>query len=361
MKRKVTLVFGGKSPEHEISIRSATSLFAAFDRSENEVRCVYVNRDGAFYAMPVESFPPELKKQYTPEELNAEILHVIPGKEQPFQTETGVLETDFIFSILHGQNGEDGSFQGMLQLLNLPFAGCDIFSSALCMDKTAVKPVLESAGIRNAKYIILEAGHPDLSTNTEKIKNGDLGFPVFVKPSRLGSSVGVSKVKNPGELNSALSTAFGYDSLVLVEEMIQGREVECAVLGNERPRASEIGEIVPDDSVYSFDSKYEDPDAAKLLMPAPLDPQTSARLKEFAVKCYRALYCEGFARVDMFLTQSGNIYLNEINTLPGFTDISMYPALWKVSGIETPDLLNEIISLGMQRQQRKSSLKTSRL
>lgn len=316
-KLRIGVLFGGKSAEHEISIRSAENVIKALDKNKYEIIPIKIEKDGNF------DFK-EIKK------------------------------VAVVFPILHGPYGEDGSMQGFLKLMNVPFVGAGVLGSAVGMDKDVMKRLLTQAGIKNAKCVVLRNGE---TMTFQKIKK-TLGMPVFVKPANLGSSVGVSKVKNEKDWNEALKHAFKYDNKVLVEEMIVGRELECAVLGNKKPIASAVGEVVLNAEFYSYDAKYIDEDGAVIEIPAKnLNKKEIQKIQDIALHAYKALNCEGMGRVDVFLKKNGDVYVNEINTIPGFTSISMYPKLWEISGIPKTKLLDKLIGFAIERHKKEQKLK----
>jgi D-alanine-D-alanine ligase len=246
--------------------------------------------------------------------------------------------------------------QGLLQQLDLPYVGPGVAGSAIAMDKDVAKRLLSEAGIPNSRFVVFRKENRQEAVTAAV---AHLGLPWFVKPARLGSSVGVSKVNRPEDLAKAVALAFEFDSKILIEEGIQGREIECAVFGNSSPKGSVIGEVVPPDGFYDYEAKYIDADGAKLLLPAPnLDDPTVKRIQEMAVRAFQVLECEGMARVDFFLQADGGLLVNEINTLPGFTNISMYPSLWKLSGVSYPDLIDGLLTLAMERKLAERALKT---
>jgi D-alanine-D-alanine ligase len=253
---------------------------------------------------------------------------------------------DVAFPVLHGPFGEDGSVQGMLKLANIPFVGPSLLGSAVGMDKDVMKRLLRDAGLPVGKYISLRKGEtiPDFS-----VFEKELGMPCFVKPANLGSSVGISKAKNEAELNKAIEVAFQYDKKIVVEMFIAGREIECAILGNENPQASVPGEIIAHHDFYSFDSKYIDDQGSETKVPADLPKEAAEKIRAYAIKTFTTLECEGLSRVDIFYQEDGNMVINEINTIPGFTSISMYPMLWKASGIEYGPLIDKLIQLAFDR------------
>jgi D-alanine-D-alanine ligase len=262
---------------------------------------------------------------------------------------------DVVFPILHGPLGEDGTIQGLLKLANVPFVGAGVLGSAVGMDKDVMKRLLRDAKLPVPKFKVFHRKHPPKFDAVVK----ELGLPVFVKPANLGSSVGISKAKDAAGFEKAVKEAFRFDTKILVEESITGREIECAVLGNDEPEASIPGEIIPTHEFYSYEAKYIDENGARLEIPAKLPAETVKRVQEMAVRTFQALNCEGMGRVDFFLTQDGKLYVNEINTIPGFTKISMYPKLWEASGIGYTELIGRLIELAIERFKHEQTLATS--
>jgi D-alanine-D-alanine ligase len=335
-RTKILLVFGGESSEHEVSVLSARNVYSAINRDKFDVILAYIDKTGVWWLLDdiEENIVTDAAKQLTP------VLGT--GK---FITNTDNIEVkpEVILPILHGRNGEDGSVQGLAQLLHIPIVGCDMTSSSICMDKLATKEVLEAHDILVAPYTVHRQGTPvpDFQMVTEQ-----LGSPIFVKPSRAGSSVGVSKVRNEQELIEALAEAHRHDEVVLIEKAIVGRELEVAMLGNPPDQeASAVGEIVPGDDFYSYDDKYASSSSSKTLVPSPLDEATALTVRNTASNIYDLLGCSGLSRVDFFLAEDGSLYANEVNTIPGFTNISMYPKLWQASGLAYSELIERLISL----------------
>lgn len=316
-KLKIGVLFGGKSAEHEVSLNSAKNVIEALDKNKYEVKAIKIPKDGKFNFSIVKKF-------------------------------------DVIFPVLHGPFGEDGSMQGMLKLAGVPFVGAGVLGSAVGMDKDFMKRLLNEAGIKNAKSIVLHNGE---KLTFEKAKKF-LGLPMFVKPANLGSSVGVSKVKNKKDFDMAVAEALKYDNKIIIEEAVVGRELECAVLGNENPMASRVGEVVLNSEFYSYDAKYINESDARTDIPAKNLPKNiEKKIQEVAIKTFKILNCEGMGRVDVFLKENGEIYVNEINTIPGFTNISMYPKLWEITGIKKTQLLDRLISLALERHKKENKLK----
>jgi D-alanine-D-alanine ligase len=285
-------------------------------------------------------------------------LAVLLGNEEKqmvTQTQEQVGKVDVVFPVLHGTFGEDGTMQGLLELLDVAYVGADVLGSAVGMDKDVMKRLLRDASIPIGKFIALKSGE-SLAFNEAKKR---LGIPMFIKPANLGSSVGVSKVKNEADFTKAMKKAFLYDSKILIEEFIDGREVECSVLGNENPIASVPGEVIPHQEFYSYEAKYIDENGAGLEIPAKLSKTVIKKIQELAIKTFLTLCCTGMGRVDCFVTKENKVYVNEINTIPGFTKISMYPKLWEASGIAYPKLIDRLITLAIERHQKEKKIKNS--
>ena len=362
-KLKVGILFGGRSAEHEVSIQSARNVLAALDRERFEPVPIAIDTDGTWYldsdaTALLDSTNPELKQLNS---CGPSVTLTLSEGDQELVEVGGnganLGKLDVVFPVLHGTYGEDGSVQGMLRLANLPFVGPSILGSSLCMDKDITHRVLGDAGINVAKSLVFR--RIEASSIDEKSIVDSLGLPVFVKPANLGSSVGISKVTDVEGLKPAIELAFSYDRKIVIEEQIVGREIEIAVLGNQGPEASVPGEIIPTKDFYSYEAKYVD-DSARLKAPAELSEEVTQRLQAIAKKAFIATGCEGMARVDFFLTESGEIYINEINTIPGFTKISMYPRLWELSGLSYTDLISRLIDLAIERHQEESALNTKR-
>lgn len=355
-KTKVGVIFGGKSAEHEVSLQSAKNIIDALDRTKFTPVLIGIDKEGNWHEYEEGNY---LLNEDDPKRIALNkakrgiLLHL--GK---LEDEENVLtQLDVLFPINHGTLGEDGTLQGMLEMLNLPYVGPNVLSSAVCMDKDIAKKLLQLAGIRVAKGVTLTKGMQGEVVYEELVE--ELGEVLFIKPANQGSSVGVSKVTSKEEFLAGVEDAFLYDHKLVVEESVVGREIEVSVLGNEHPRASVPGEILPQTEFYSYESKYIDEKGAKLEMPAKVSEELEDRLKKEAIKAFEALQCEGLARVDFFVTENESIYVNELNTLPGFTKISMYPKLWELSGLAYTDLITELLQLAMDRYDRNQKLKSS--
>jgi D-alanine-D-alanine ligase len=359
-KIRVGILFGGKSAEHEISLLSAKNVIDALDRSKYEPVLIGIDKSGRWVTSEPSRFllnsaDPKLVALNKAASKDVALIPQSEGRLTPL--EAGGLEqsVDVVFPILHGPLGEDGAVQGLLKLANVPFVGAGVLGSAVGMDKDVMKRLLRDAGIPVSKFLVFRRGQqPDYAAVTK-----ELGSPVFVKPANLGSSVGISKAKDAAGFEKAVREAFRYDTKIVIEENVPGREIECAVLGNENPKASIAGEIIPTHEFYSYEAKYLDAEGAKLEIPARLDAATLKRVQEMAVRTFKALNCEGMGRVDFFLTQDGKLFVNEINTIPGFTKISMYPKLWEATGIGYSELISRLIGLAIERFQHEQTLSSS--
>lgn len=345
-KIKLAVIFGGMSTEHDVSIVSGTSVIKNLDKLKYQITPIYINKNGEWflYTKNIEEID-LLKLGEEPKEI--ELI------ENPIKT---LKNTDVVFPVLHGLYGEDGTIQGLFELLKIPYVGCKVLGSSLCMDKVYTKIILDKAKINQAKYVYVrkiensyvmyDEDFNEISLDLEKISEKIIekcGLPVFVKPSNSGSSVGIKKAKNIEELKNAIRYASEFDSKIVIEENINGREIECAVMGNEVVNASCVGEILPAEDFYSFDAKYNNSES-RVVIPANIDNYISEEIRKMAIKAYKAVDGKGLSRVDFFVEKETNkIYLNEINTMPGFTTISMYPQLWEKSGKGYSELLDELI------------------
>ncbi len=362
-KITVALIFGGKSGEHEVSLRSAASVLNALDRDKYQIVPIGITKEGQW-----KSDPEFLEADFAGilETGSSVLLCAEPGRSQLIQlsAESGVvgqrMQIDVVFPVLHGTYGEDGTIQGLLEMADLPYVGAGVLGSAAGMDKDVMKRLLEQAGVPQVGFHVFL----DMQWKREpgricqEVENR-LGFPCFVKPANLGSSVGISKVKSAGELHAAIELACQFDRKVIVEEGVDAREIECSVLGNDEPEASLPGEIIPSREFYDYEAKYITEDS-RLLIPAPLSEIQVKRIQELAIKTFLVTECCGMARVDFFLEKkSGNILVNEINSIPGFTSISMYPKLWEATGLNYPGLINRLIQLALDRHQTRQSKKTT--
>jgi D-alanine-D-alanine ligase len=342
-KTRLAILYGGRSAEHQVSVVSARSVMEALDPDRFEVVPIAITRDGAW-----------LLPDRSPLELTASdgaLPEVEPaGRELAVRPEQGVSGVDVVFPILHGPFGEDGTVQGLFELADLPYVGSGVLASALAMDKAMAKVVLAQAGLPQGPYLVVP--ERDWRAGPERVAAevaGRLAYPVFTKPARLGSSIGISKIKTPGELATGLATAFAHDTKAVVEQGIAARELECGVLGNDAPEASVVGEVIPSHEFYDFEAKYLD-DALKLEIPAQVPDAVRTQVRELSLRAFQALDCEGLARVDFFYEEAtGRVLLNEVNTIPGFTPKSMFPMLWAASGLTYPDLVARLVDLAVER------------
>ena len=363
MKIRIGVLFGGKSAEHEISLLSAKSVVEAIDKNKYEVLLIGINKSGEWFLH--DNLEQCLMYADNPKliqlrEATENVTLVAKELGNPLVSLSGQkLERslDVIFPILHGTYGEDGTIQGLLKLANTPFVGSGVLASAVGMDKDVMKRLLRDAGIPIAKFMTVRS-HTLHKISFEQIESA-LGLPFFVKPANLGSSVGISKVKSKEEFAEKINFAFQFDHKVLIEEFVPGREIECSVLGNDHPIASLPGEVIPQHEFYSYEAKYLDENGALFEIPAKLTQAETQTIQSIAVEAYQALCCEGMARVDMFLQKDGRVVLNEVNTIPGFTKISMYPKMWAASGLSYADLIDRLITLAIERFQKEQRLKTT--
>ncbi len=373
----IALIYGGRSGEHEISLVSAAAIARGIDK-KNKVILIAITKDGRWFLQDnaeYERILNDKKAAFKITENEENKVFVIPGaKKGAFCTKNGSLNVDVAFPALHGTYGEDGKIQGLLDMLDVPYVGCSTMASALTMDKEKTKQVLDSAGIQTVPYICIKRSDLNDSQRYDEIFERctkELGFPLFVKPCCAGSSNGANKANTPKELSFYLMEAFTWDDKVLVEKAINAREIECSVTGNaetanpnneeETVRAYIPGEIAPKHTFYDFDAKYNDPNGAELLIPANISTDLLETIRLTAVKAYKALDCSGLSRVDFFISKDdGTIYLNEVNTLPGFTPISMFPKMCEKGGLEFNSLINLLLKEAILRYQAKSALTTSR-
>jgi D-alanine-D-alanine ligase len=361
-KLTVALLFGGKSGEHEVSLRSATSVLKALDRRKYNVIPIGITKDGQWRSDPrllEAEFPAILQSG------SSVLLPAEPRQNHSIEVQSrdrGLVKAnvDVVVPVLHGTFGEDGTIQGLLDMANIPYVGAGVLGSAVGMDKDVMKRLLQQAGLPIVEFITLLDKHwaGQRDSLTSKIES-QCGYPCFVKPANLGSSVGISKVRNREELGSAIELAAQFDRKIVVEEGIDAREVECSVLGNDEPQASVPGEIIPSHEFYDYEAKYLD-ESSQLIIPARLSEEQTKTIQELAIKTFLVTECSGMARVDFFVERkTGRILVNEINTIPGFTSISMYPKLWEASGISYSELIDRLIQLAIERHQSRQSKKTS--
>lgn len=349
-KLRVAILFGGRSAEHEVSVVSAKNIIGALDKKKYEVVPIGIDKKGSWHLLGNQ-------KSLTDGTKYSQIVSAKTASLEP-TTATSSQKIDVIFPVLHGTFGEDGTVQGLIKLANLPFVGAGVLGSAIGMDKDVQKRILRDAKIPVAPFLVFNSAD---KINYDAVIS-KLHLPLFVKPANLGSSVGIAKVRNKSQLVAAVKDAFRYDRKILVEKNISGRELEISVLGNEHPITSVPGEVITNKAhaFYSYEAKYLDENGATLVVPAKLTKQQTTKIQKTAIAAYRALCCEGMARVDMFLDRNNRAYINEINTIPGFTSISMYPKLWEASGLSQTKLLDKLIQLAIDRFKKEQRLKLSR-
>lgn len=372
-KIRVGVIFGGRSGEHEVSLVSARSVMDALDKDKYEIIPLGITREGRWLtgADPLRTLQsmtgaakPLIQEECTWQRSTdaSQLPATLPASRElvPGADEKGIPYVDVVFPVLHGPYGEDGTVQGLLELADIPYVGAGVLGSALAMDKAAMKAVFRAEGLPvAAALLVMRWDWEDNPTTVARRVEKEIGYPCFVKPANLGSSVGISKVHMPAEFASAMNLAARYDRKLLVERAINAREIECSVLGNDHPIASLPGEVVPKREFYDYVAKYED-EQTQLIIPADLTPQQVDRIQELAVRAFVALDCAGMARADFLVDRvSGEIYLNELNTIPGFTSVSMYPKLWEASGIPYPELLDRLVQLALERHSDKSRASTA--
>ena len=363
-KLRVGLLFGGRSVEHDVSIVSARSILAALDQSRYEVSLLAIDPDGQWHVANPDTAlvaVEEAKGVFLPPAPGQTTLVASTGQSESAASALGKAERlDVIFPIVHGRGGEDGALQGLLELAEVPYVGSGVLSSAVQMDKDVAKRLLLAAGLPVTPWITFsgfELEHNGLPAAAERAE-AEVGFPVYVKPANSGSSIGIARADSIPDLVAGLADARRYDRKVIVEAAIEAREIEVAVLGNDEPEASIPGEIRAPQSFYDYSAKYLD-EATELIIPAKLDAHQVEAIRSTAIQAYRTLEAEGMARVDFLLDRdSGQFYVNELNSLPGFTDVSMYPKLWEASGLPYPALLDRLIELALERHDRRAKLET---
>ncbi|HCR55258.1 MAG TPA: D-alanine--D-alanine ligase A [Cytophagales bacterium] len=349
-KLKVGILYGGRSVEHGVSINSARNIESYIDKHLYETLCIGISTKGVWYLTP--SVSKEIEK-------GSKLKLHLDAENPRFEDEKGNLfSLDVAFPVLHGTDGEDGSIQGLLKAMSIPMVGTGVLGSSVSMSKLVAKQLMQQAGIPVTDFLFFRHDQRD-AIHFDEVKK-KLGLPFMVKAANLGSSVGVSKVKSKEDFDLALQDSFKYDDCVLLEEYVKGREIECAILGNQPPEASLPGEIIISSNYefYTFDAKYVDGEAVKIEVPAQLDNAISDTIRSVSIKAYQQLQCEDFSRVDLFLSESGKVYVNEINTIPGFTNSSMYPMMWKERGVSFTELISRLITLGLERY--KNSQRTEK-
>lgn len=359
-KLNLSILCGGQSAEHEISILSASNIVTALDKHKYNITIIYISRDGRWFLTDdIETFLAQGGPQHLVKIGRCDAIAISLGQKYhswvSLNDSGKRYEVDCVFPVLHGTLGEDGAPQGLLEMMNIPYVGANVIGSALCMQKHMAKQLLRAAGLPVVDWQIIQ--------RNERVSFDDivakLGHTLFIKPMSMGSSVGISKVRTEHEFQDALQHAFLYDNHVIIETYISGRELECSVLGNENPVASLPGEIITSHDFYSYDAKYLDPNGAQIITPADLPDRIIETIQHYAIAAFQVLHCAGMARVDFFM-QDEKIIINELNTIPGFTDISMYLKNWEVSGLSQVQLLDNLIQLALQNYKQQHSLSTMR-
>ena len=353
-KLRVGVIFGGRSGEHEVSIASAASIFKHLDRSRYDPVPIRIEKDGR-WALTSKA-PTAISAAEVLKQSSTEALQTI--EPTAAVSPSGI---DVVFPVLHGTNGEDGTIQGLLELANVPYVGCGVLGSAAGMDKAVMKKLFTVAGLPVGPYVVAlrHEWDRDPAGIRQRVRD-ELRYPVFVKPANLGSSVGISKAKADADFNAAMELALQFDRKVVIEAAVpNAREIECAVLGNDDPEASLPGEVIPSREFYDYEAKYID-DNSKTIIPAPLSDAETAEIRRLSIEAFKAVECSGMARVDFLLSRdTGGLFVNEVNTIPGFTTISMYPKMWEATGLPYPALLDRLIQLALERHGEKQRLRTS--
>ncbi|WHY80957.1 D-alanine--D-alanine ligase [Siminovitchia fortis] len=346
---KLCLLYGGKSAEHEVSLQTAKAVIHALDKNKFDIFPIFITKEGKWVQGPQITGPVEdVKYLQFPGDRESAANEIMPSS-----LDSGF---DMVFPLLHGPNGEDGTVQGMLELLNIPYVGNGVLASSAGMDKVVMKNIFAQAGLDQVKYVsfIRSAWEADREAAYKQVEE-KIGYPSFVKPANLGSSVGISKCDNREELKAAFEDAFRYDRKIIIEEGVIAREIEVGILGNDELACSVPGEIVPKKEFYDYEAKYED-GSTELVIPADISEAVYNQIREMAFTAYKSLDCSGLARMDFFVSPDGRVLINEVNTMPGFTPFSMFPLLWKNTGVPYPQLIERLVELGRQRYEEKQKI-----
>ncbi len=344
-KINIGVLFGGQSVEHEVSLQSARNVIESLDRDRYSVTLIGINKEGAWHLYDEATF---LLHPNNPEEI---VLGVPKKSVDPF---VFFRSLDVVFPVLHGTLGEDGTVQGVLKLIGVPFVGASVLGSAIGLDKDVMKRILRDANIPIPKFLTIHQDVRELWPVEKVVET--IPLPFFVKPANGGSSVGISKVKTEEEFEELVDVAFQYDRKIIIEEAIEGREVECSVLGNKNPEVSLPCEIIPNGEFHSYSSKYIDPEGAEFIIPAEIELDIFMKMRAICLKTFSALCCEGMARIDMFLKPSGEVLVNEINTIPGLTNMSPYAKMWQASGLAYPEMIDRLVQLSLERHAKEEEL-----
>ncbi|WP_153126757.1 D-alanine--D-alanine ligase [Peribacillus tepidiphilus] len=357
MKTRIGLLYGGKSAEHKVSLQTALAVNKALDFNKFEIYPIYITTEGKWITGPQLTSPASTVEELAFPAQNSQTPIALGTQLFPAEKPEEKRGYDVIFPLLHGPNGEDGTVQGMLEILNIPYVGNGVLASAAGMDKVIMKNIFAQAGLPQVNYVwfIRSEWESNEEAAYEKVEK-ELGYPCFVKPANLGSSVGISKCTSREELKAAFKEAFQFDRKIIIEEGVIAREIEIGVLGNDHPECSVAGEIVPKKDFYDYKAKYEDGDTG-LIIPAELPDGVYEELKALAIRAFKALDCSGLVRADFFLTKEGKLFINEVNTMPGFTPFSMFPLLWKHSGVDYPQLIEKLVELAKERYEEKQKIK----
>ncbi|OHR73437.1 D-alanine--D-alanine ligase A [Bacillus sp. HMSC76G11] len=358
MKIKVGLLYGGKSAEHQVSLQTALAVIKALDTNKFDIHPIYISDKGEWIRGAKLQEPVENVAALQFKDGGTAVLPVALNQDLfPSKTDNEHEQIDVVFPLLHGPNGEDGTVQGMLELLNLPYVGNGVLASAAGMDKVIMKNLFAQAGLEQAKYVsFIKSDWKKAPEKAYETVEQELGYPCFVKPANLGSSVGISKCKDREALVKAFDEAFNYDRKIIIEEGILGREIEIGVIGNDEPSCSVVGEVAPKKEFYDYNSKYVDGDT-DMMIPAQVTEEEYALIKDLAIKSFKAIDGSGLVRADFFLTEDGRALINEVNTMPGFTPYSMFPLLWKHAGVEYPELIEKLVELALERHEGKQQIK----
>lgn len=352
---KILLIYGGSSAEHDVSVLSARNIYKSLNEKKYQTTLIKISKEGKWFLVNENIlYSSENGNSKGQKNNGVEVSIDFNNKAVRVTDESAkIIEFDVVFPVLHGPYGEDGSIQGLLRLLGIPFVGSGVLGSAIGMDKDIMKKLLRDAGLPIGNFSVLYKNDTRDQKNTFSTLKKKLGLPLFIKPANLGSSVGISVVNNEDEFEAATKKAFAYDKKIIVEEFIEGREIECSVLGNETPVSSLPGEICTDKMAhkfYSYEAKYLNEKGVSLIAPAKISEDKIKHIQDMAVKVFKVLNCEGLGRVDFFLCDDGSLYVNEINTMPGFTSVSMYPKLWEVSGVSNEELVDRLIGLAIEKK-----------
>ena len=361
-KIRIGILFGGRSAEHEVSVQSARNIVEAINKEKYEGVLIGIDKEGRLQPkkdseLAALSEGSSLSRLNEKDEDAVLISEERKGNLFPFFSARGLRKVDVVFPVLHGPYGEDGTIQGLLELANIPYVGAGVLGSAMGMDKDVMKRLLREAGIPVAKFLCFNRSFLK-EIDFDRVRD-ELGLSLFVKPANLGSSIGMNKIERKEQFEPALKEAFQYDNKILIEECIEGREIECSVLGNDDPVASLPGEILPQHEFYSYQAKYLDDKGAIVRIPAKLSPVVIDEIQKRSLRVFKTMCCQGMARIDFFLKNNEEIIVNELNTIPGFTRISMHPKLWQASGLSYSDLIDRLVQLGLERFEEKKNLKIS--